>query len=527
MNSGNPHFLPTRSRQLLAALVLLLLLLTVFWRVLGYPFIQDDWGMLYHLRFYGFKDTFRFASEFFFRPLGVLYLSALFKVFGIWPLPFHLAGLLIFFVNCLLVMKIGTRLSGDHLVGWAAAALWGTATPVNLEPLLWAVGIYDLSATFFVLVSLLLLMDERFVWSALTMLCAMCSKEAALFLPILAVAYEFAMRGEHVAKVGQILSRLWLHLLLGVGYIAFLLARGKHLSGSHPYYLSFHPEVLTRGGLIYALWAIESFVPVKLDEINEHLKSTASGVLTHRHLFLITSTAALLCAIAVICSIRLIPVAKHSLTNRRIRVLSFLVIWIFLALMPVIGLKNHRYQYYLTYSLVPCAILVVLAATKALAALGATTRIICLSLAVWVTLLTYSSASFFAQKEHEGPNASIDSGMNGLISRARTVDIVRRDLANFKAQIGPRTALVLEGVDIWAFDKDAGPRIWFNDPTVMVVGPGYISRCGAGTLVVARQPQSQLELHTGGTGTLLISLKEVLWFRLSGRGLLQVPSCGR
>jgi len=162
MNSGKTQSLPVSAQQLFATLLLLVLVLTVFWRAIEYPFVQDDWGILHDLRFFGIKDTLRVA--FFFRPVGVLYLSALYQLFGIWPLPFHLAALLVFFVNCLLMMRIGARLLGEHFVGWAAAALYGTAIPVNLEPLLWAVGVYDLSAIFFVLLSLPFLMDERFIW---------------------------------------------------------------------------------------------------------------------------------------------------------------------------------------------------------------------------------------------------------------------------------------------------------------------------------------------------------------------------
>jgi len=191
---------------------------------------------------------------------------------------------------------------------------------------------------------------------------------------------------------------------------------------------------------------------------------------------------------------------------------------------PVIGLQNHRYQYYLTYSLVPCAILTVLTTMKALAAMGATGQIVKVVIVVWVALHTYSGASFFAQKEREGLNAAIE-GTNSLISKARTVVIVRRGLANFEHQISRGTALVFEGVDIWAFDEDAGPRVWFNNATITAVDAGHPHSCHDGSLILSSKPLSQREAFTGGTGTLRVNLDRVLWFRLSDGVLLRVPVC--
>jgi len=159
------------------------------------------------------------------------------------------------------------------------------------------------------------------------MFCAFCSKEATIFLPLVAVSYELIVRGDRAPRAGRLLSRLWLHLLVSFAYVTLSVARRRtSVLPSDPYYVSLQPAELIRGGLVYTRWAIKAFSPVEHTGFGRHLTTVASGMLLHRHFLLSRLGVAILWAIAFVGLVSLTRIGKRSVTNRTLRVLSFLVI---------------------------------------------------------------------------------------------------------------------------------------------------------------------------------------------------------
>ena len=95
------------------------------------------------------------VDQLFFRPIGLLYITGLHQVFGLNPMGFHAVALLLHIVNSILfVASVLTAITDRPLLSWAVAMVYATSIVVHLTPLMWVVGIYELSATLFVLLSI-------------------------------------------------------------------------------------------------------------------------------------------------------------------------------------------------------------------------------------------------------------------------------------------------------------------------------------------------------------------------------------
>lgn len=53
-------------------------------------------------------------------------------------------------------------------------------------------------------------------------------------------------------------------------------------------------------------------------------------------------------------------------------------------------------------------------------------------------------------------------GTNHLIARAAYVDLVRNGLTQWLPEPPENASLIIGNVDLWAFNKDSGPRVWYE-----------------------------------------------------------------
>ena len=104
------------------------LTLLLYWRVLAYPFIHDDWYWLLAFRRAEASGTelafiqtlFSPDGQLFFRPLGQLYFFMLYLWTGVNPVPIHILALLIHTTSAFLLTMLVWELLEDRLA-WAPA----------------------------------------------------------------------------------------------------------------------------------------------------------------------------------------------------------------------------------------------------------------------------------------------------------------------------------------------------------------------------------------------------------------------
>ena len=204
------------------------------------------------------------GGDLFFRPAGSLYYWLFFRVAGVNPVPWHLANTTLHVANTLLVYLLARRLTiptSPALLG-AAFFAW---TGVHVEDVCWVAAVFDLLATFFVLLALLECLRPR--WSATVGMACCCalaclSKESAYSLPLLTLCVGLFRTGADririfrkvipavVACGGVFAYRLW--YLRGLG--------GYHNASGRSQALSLH-LVSTLQALFLRIWAI-FFLPV-------------------------------------------------------------------------------------------------------------------------------------------------------------------------------------------------------------------------------------------------------------------------
>jgi hypothetical protein len=125
---------------------------------LAIGFLSDDWELLYRAREGGFDPGAllpnpRWPS---YRPFGVFVTWQLgWQLFGANPLPFHIVSLLLHAVTSLILGLCAATLSGSRWLGWLVGAIFAVF-PLHMEAVGWVAAQWDIWATLFGIVSMLL-----------------------------------------------------------------------------------------------------------------------------------------------------------------------------------------------------------------------------------------------------------------------------------------------------------------------------------------------------------------------------------
>ncbi|MBI5560925.1 MAG: tetratricopeptide repeat protein [Deltaproteobacteria bacterium] len=211
-----------------------------------------------------------FAGEFvggrvanYYRPVMYIILMIDYYIFGLKPWGFHLINILfhagvsvLFFLIAPLFFGQSSRTPEDgegykRAFALIAALLFSTH-PVHTEAVAWVSGIPELSFTLFYLISFYLYIKAGEVWgkrsilSVIFFFLAALSKETALTLPILLLAYDYSLAPPLTPRERG--RRLWRYLpyLIAAG-INFML-RTYAIGGFAP--LKRHPELSNYGYFI-------------------------------------------------------------------------------------------------------------------------------------------------------------------------------------------------------------------------------------------------------------------------------------
>lgn len=224
---------PMKSRRTLHLLVLSVLVLGVYLTALNAGFLAvDDVSIMRVIQSgnVSIRGLLFSPGNDYYRPLTVLSFLADFLLYGSNPAGYHLTNILLHLGNVLLLYYLATTLMGkDRDAGNYAllAALVFALHPINSEAVVWISARTDLLCCFFSLICLNILIRRSrvvtplvFLGLFLSCLCSLASKEASLFLPLLALLYFILAR-----KKVPLRNAIAACSALGIATIVYLLLR--------------------------------------------------------------------------------------------------------------------------------------------------------------------------------------------------------------------------------------------------------------------------------------------------------------
>jgi hypothetical protein len=167
----------------------------VFWRSTSWYFLSDDFILLKYAAQparYLWPTFTRAGGDGFYRPL--IYASLAWPQLGLNPRAWHTLALLLHFANTILVFRLVLQLRFSRFVAAWAAALFATHA-TRPEVVIWVTGRFDLVATFFTLLALVLFLESRDsnnsigsvalkITALIAMILGLISKESAYATPV-------------------------------------------------------------------------------------------------------------------------------------------------------------------------------------------------------------------------------------------------------------------------------------------------------------------------------------------------------
>lgn len=191
-----------------------------------------------------------------FRPLSLLTLYIDYLIWDLNPFGFHLTSLLFHIGSACLVFLLLWYLIKDRFIGLTAGLLFAVY-PIHLEAVAWISGRFDVTCTFFYLLSLLLFLYFRrsgnFIYqgfSLLAFLGALLCKEMALTLPLVILVVDLFSPGETKSGWTEALKRFLSHWLTLAAYI---ILRISALGGIAGYSDSSRSLFFLKGNILYDL----------------------------------------------------------------------------------------------------------------------------------------------------------------------------------------------------------------------------------------------------------------------------------
>ncbi len=501
-----PRGLPRRDLYL-GTLLVAGVTLVAYWKAIGYPFAQDDWFMLESLMFQH-TDGLSYAGglflpnegSLFYRPLGLMFLLALQRTFGLNELGFHSIHVLLHVAAALAVAGIAYRLTRDRFVAWTVGALAAGAVVVRLFPSLWMVGSYDLAGALFFLLALLLFIDGRILWAAAAFLVALLFKEASVTLLAVVAAYHLLYRfpaGPLRARAGAFARELWpFALVVGLWVIPKL----QNLSPfsvppGDPYRAELEGSVLWDNLRHYLGWSGRSVIPSKDFGGDVAGFRTFTGV----ELALAAAVVVGLLAAAVLLDRRRASGEARPRPPVGLREVAFCAVWWLAALAPVLPLANHRYSYYLVYSLPAFLILAVGGLATVAGALVHDRRLVvgvvagCAAAGLVANVVqTYRLERTLRRVPVHG---FIHAGVLPF-ALGQTVKRVERALQRDLPSVPRGAVFVLQNLDGAALQGVSALRVWYRDPGLEVVGADSIGEGDRAKVVLLREdPERPLEVQ--------------------------------
>lgn len=428
------------------ALALSAVSILLYYSTFSQPFVQDDWTVLHEIRtatVSGYlADAFSPAGKVLYRPLTSVVFLLTVTLFGANPFPYHLLAILLHIANGVLAALTVERITGCRGQAAAVAILYAASTTIHADTLLWMVGLSDLGAHVLFLLSLLLYLDRRVIMSAMFYLLALLFKEAAA--PLLLVLVFHALLLDRPR-----LRVLWGHGLVLAAYAAvrLLTMSGTGMDPAHPYSIDFTgTHIIANAGLLLS-WAHEALLPFLPSPSPQHTALVACLALS------------LLVFVAVL--------RRSRIEMGAIRTVLFFVVWAVSGIASVLPLAHHLFRYYAVYSLVPLFTLTILYGETLIPRRFTRTGGPILLLFLVLTIAG-NWVSFNKRLASEPSAAAVYDGTNHLIRKGAVVRSVQTQMLLHYPALPDHARLVFSGIEIDAFGRSFGPRVWYGDSTLEV-----------------------------------------------------------
>jgi len=436
----------------------------MYWRVLAQPFVQDDWYILdlvgRNTLFGAIEGAFSPFGKVLYRPLSSLYFLGMYLAFGLATVPFHVIALILHAANTCFVIQIVRHLTGKSTLAFATGLLYALAVTVQVEPLLWLVGFYDIGGMSFLLLAFLLFMKGRQVLSLTAFVIALLIKESSFAVIGILFCYSLLYDNRH-------LRRLIPYVIVCSGYLLIksLGVSPFTLGAEHPYKIQLLGEHIPRNLSLYGQWALDVVFP-----FGHWLpRSVQSVILLGLALMLIRK----------LWKNRSIghPMSKPAL---------FLLAWLVSGIVPVVFLSNHAFKSYLATSLIPLVALLLLSVDVVLPAFLRR----CDRSLVILYVGIVGAVNWFALQEDFASTADqvrIHDGTNHLIKKAAIVSSVHAELVALYPRLDDSTIIVIDDANLGPIGGPIAPRLWYDNQTIDVMDPHeYDSLSSGNTLSPSR-----------------------------------------
>ncbi len=312
--------------------------LVLYWLGLKTWFRQDDFAWLaLHLRLQETGDlwTILFApmAQGTIRPLSErLFFLAFYHFFGLEAIPYRIAVFLTQFANLALLSLIARRLTGSRLAGFWAPVFWTANSGLALS-MSWTAAYNQILCAFFILLSFYLLLrhfdtGERRYWLAqwVTFLLGFGALEINVVYPAIAAAYALCCARENFRKT------LWLFVPSAAYAVLHRYAAPGPAGGLYTMYFD---SSLATTLLTYWQWALGA---ARVGLANFDLPGWTAPAGT------------------AILSVAILGFAVRQ-SARRNGLAAFFLLWFLIVLAPVLPLRDHVSDYYLTMPVIGLAML--------------------------------------------------------------------------------------------------------------------------------------------------------------------------
>jgi hypothetical protein len=435
-----------------AGIFLIFTVVGIYWRVMKYPFIQDDWCLLNSLVKDGGTNFLTNAiSSYqakFYRPVSQTMIAILYFVFGLNPSGYHVVALVLHTVNSFLVVLLAKRFMPSLFLSWIAGFLYAAAVTVQVDPVFWIVGMNDLcAATFFLLAFIFFFRKQRLI-SLAWYIFAFLSKESVIILPLILFLVKLFFDAEKLPwsrRVENSLRSVWQYGVLSGFYIAFRYYGISSLpvtSLVDQYEIHFYGIHLLKNLFFYGEWFVESFA---------FQSDLPPGIILL--FWAVPVVAFFLCK-------------KGAPERTRICIFGF---WGVTGLLPVLFLTNHPFRYYLIYSLPALLMMMLLSVTVIAGRFSPGGKIVKGLLILGTMVIIVGSAYYLSALDRQGFNgAETIVGSNNLIRKGALITTVRDDMMRQAPNLPQGAVIIFDWAPVGSFCIDAGPQLWYKDFSLRV-----------------------------------------------------------
>lgn len=462
----------------MAALIVLLVNLLVYWKTFGYPFLWDDWEILYSIIFHGsaryILDRLLPFGMILYRPLSAIYFVVAYHLFGDHALGFHLLGVALHTCNALLLISITGHITRNSLCAVFVGILYAATATVHIDPMMWFVGFFDLGGAFFFFLSILFFVRRKTGLSASSYACSILIKEAAVAAPAILFLYAFLLDQENQrlsAPLRQSLVRVLPHgsILAVYAVMRWFAVSPLSLTGDNPFRTRLWGGHILVNCTSYIHWSIDILSPLK-------------GIRASDAVIDIGTAAALACIIAYFVAGYFRGERERSL--RELRFAEFCCAWMLLGLLPVLFLENHTNRYLFTYSLPAYLLLAYFGITRLLSLFSLPRRVIRAFMVLLVAANCIAAQQFVSSQEKAFSDEmpTVD-GIFRLMQLGKIVNLTENFLRTAHPQLPHDATIIADCFEPKAFGFMYGTRVFYRDSTIHVVQARYVRADARGLYV--------------------------------------------